>query len=48
MRLLLALTLLCLPWHAQAQTPAKVVLGWAYAPDVPQVSEAFDKDLWAG
>jgi NitT/TauT family transport system substrate-binding protein len=32
---------------AVAQQPATpVVFGWAYSPDVPQVAQAYDKDLW--
>jgi NitT/TauT family transport system substrate-binding protein len=50
MRVLLAalslLALLAGVGAAPAQTPQSLVLGWGYSPDVPQVAEAFDKELW--
>jgi NitT/TauT family transport system substrate-binding protein len=36
-----------LTWQTlAAQTPTPVVIGWGPSPDVPQIAQAFDKNLW--
>lgn len=32
---------------ARAQAPAAIKIGWGSFPDVPQLAQAFDKNLWA-